>query len=176
MDSPDLEVLLRHEQAKIRKFEIIFGKWWRHYAVPYELRWTLWAERAHCPYCAKPLGARPSPAEHDSRTAVTAHIDHMDPLTRGGEESIRNAVYACGRCNSAKGNRLFVDWLTHLREPHRTSAREIYSEKHGHAPEAYTAGRRLPRLTLVRLELEFDEAVLRKLYPTPLVKGPPRTL
>jgi hypothetical protein len=100
----------------------------------------------------------------------------MDPLSMGGEESFRNAVYACAHCNSAKGNRLFVNWLATLPEPHRALARRIYEEKHGHDPEAFTQGSRQPRLTLDRLELELDEAVLRQLYRKPVVSGPPRAL
>jgi len=174
MHRPDLEDLLIQEKAKIRKLEIIFGQWWRHYALPYELRWTLWTERTTCPYCACTLGTWPHEVEDQQSPRTTAHIDHMDPLTRGGEESIRNAVYACGRCNSAKGNRLFVDWVARLSEPHCSLARVIYSAKHGHPPEEFRPGQRQPRLTLGRLELQFEENVLARLFPKPIVQGPPR--
>jgi len=165
---------LREEQAKIRKLQIIFGSWWPHYAVPYELRRTLWVERRDCPYCGGQLGTRPADADEDDDQAVLGHIDHMDPLSRGGEESIRNAVYACARCNVSKGNRLFVDWLTRLPILHREVARFLYVSKHGEPPEAFVPGDRQPRLTLGRLETQFDESVLRHLFKRPIVQGPPR--
>jgi len=170
-----LENLLAQEQAKIRKLQIIFGPWWRHYAVPYELRWTLWSEREFCPYCSGPLGAPSLPLEQ-GETDRAAQIDHMDPLFRGGEESIRNAVYVCAPCNMAKGRRLFTDWLASLSEANRSQAKAIYIEKHGSLPEAFQPGPRQPRQTLGRLELEFAEAVLKKLFPRPAVNGPPRSL
>lgn len=172
-DLPTTEDLLRQEEAKIRKLQIIFGCWWPHYAVPYELRWTLWAERKSCPYCATPLGAPALTPESESSERA-AHIDHMDPLSRGGEESFRNALYVCARCNAAKGHRLFVTWLARLSEPHRSLARTIYTEKHGHAPEAFMPGPRQPRLTLGRSELAFEESVLKRIFPQPIVGGPPR--
>lgn len=179
MTEPDgklsLEDMLGQEQAKIRKLQIIFGTWWRHYAVPYELRWTLWSERAFCPYCSGPLGAPSLPLGQEEADRA-AQIDHMDPLFRGGEESIRNAVYVCAPCNMAKGRRLFTDWLAALSEAHRSQARAIYIEKHGSPPEAFQPGPRQPRQTLGRLELEFAEAVLKKLFPRPIVDGAPKFL
>lgn len=174
-DQATLRDLLDQDRGRIRKLQIIFGQWWQHYAVPYELRWMLWAERSLCPYCSGPLGAPPIDANQDD-TDSPAHLDHMDPLSRGGEESIRNVVYACARCNLAKGKRLFVDWLAQLPQPNQALARQIYTEKHGHPPEAFTPGPALPRLTLARTELEFDESVLRRLFPKPLVQVPPRRI
>jgi hypothetical protein len=163
--------LLEQEAAVIRKLQILFGPWWQHYTPPYVLRSTLFAERDHCPYCEGPLGAEPgAPAEDLDR----AHLDHMDPLSRGGEESVRNAIYVCATCNMAKGNRLFVAWLAHLPEARRAIVRQIYVDKHGHEPEQFVAGPRQPRLLLARPELDFDETVLRTLFRTPLVSGPPQ--
>ena len=33
--------MLASEASKARKLEILFGPWWRHYAVPYEFPATL---------------------------------------------------------------------------------------------------------------------------------------
>lgn len=168
-----LQAKLAEEAVKIRKFKILYGPWWTHYAVPYELRWNLYAERAECPYCSWPLE---QPPEHEGSepSAPPPHIDHMDALSRGGEESIRNAVYACAACNLAKGSRLFVDWLQTLPPANQAIARTIYTAKHGHPPEAFRPGPSMLRLVLPRAELGFDESVLRQLFPEPIVQGPPR--
>ena len=94
-------------------------------------------------------------------------------LSRGGEDSIRNAAYVCRGCNLAKGRLLFVNWLGKLDSPYRERARLFYEDKHGHAPEGFQPGAKQPRLTLPRNELSFDEGVLRKLFPKPIVSGPP---
>ncbi|MBL8517575.1 MAG: HNH endonuclease [Betaproteobacteria bacterium] len=170
----DLAARLLDEQAKARKMEIIFGVWWRHYAVPYEFAHTLYAERSSCPYCGGALGPFYLPAEGSQPSFIgRAQIDHMDPLSLGGEESIRNAVYVCDACNMAKGRRMFTAWLDRLNDPHKSFARQLYVAKHGHEPEAFQRARKQSRLTLPRRELLFDESVLRQLFPTPIVSGPP---
>jgi hypothetical protein len=163
--------LLAQEQATVRKLLILFGPWWPHYTPPYVLRWTLFAERTACPYCDGALGTEPG---GDGDDLDRAHLDHMDPLSRGGEESVRNAIYVCASCNMAKGNRLFVDWLASLPEHRRASVRQIYVARQGRPPEQFTPGPRQPRMLLTRPELAFDESVLRRLFPKPLVGGPPR--
>lgn len=168
-----LDDLLAAELAKVRKLEILFGRWWRYYAVPYEFRWTLYAERRECPYCGERLNDLTGDDEPSASQEVSAHLDHMDPVSRGGEDSIRNALYVCAKCNVAKRNRLFIDWLEMLDPAYRDRARSIYLEKHGHPPEAFVPGARQSRLTLPRIELKFDEAVLRTLFPKPTVSGPP---
>lgn len=161
------------EMAKARKLEIIFGAWWRHYAVPYEFPMTLQAERETCPYCGIPLGKR-SILASDIEEEQTAQFDHMDPISRGGEDSIRNTVIACRGCNSAKGSRLFVDWLQQLPPEFAQNAREIYMAKHGHMPEDFVPTAKQARLRLPRVELRLDETVIRTLFPKPMVSGPPR--
>ena len=168
-----LATLLAEEAVKVRKLEIIFGPWWRHYAVPYEFPATLYTERSRCPYCRRPLGVPGALAAVPIDQAEPAHLDHMDPLSRGGEESVRNAVYCCGACNLAKGRRLFADWLTRLDTTGQVLAREIYQSKHGHSPEMFQIGKKQPRLTLPRHELMLGENVLRRLFPKPIVSGPP---
>jgi len=174
--TPDeLVARLQDEQAKARKMEIIFGVWWRHYALPYEFAHTLYAERSSCPYCGGTLGPFYLPAEGSQPSFVgRAQMDHMDPLSLGGEESIRNAVYICYACNMAKGRRLFTAWLDRLNEPHRSFARQLYVARHGHGPEAFLRASKQSRLTLPRRELQFDESVLRQLFPKPIVSGPPQ--
>lgn len=171
----DLDARLALERVKSRKLEILFGPWWRHYAVPYEFRLTLYGEHQRCPYCGGPLGPLDGEGLGGVGDAMSAHLDHMDPLSRGGEDSIRNALYVCAACNLRKRDRLFRDWLQRLAPEHREGATTIYVAKHGHAPEAFVPGRRQVRLTQPRLELQLDESVLRRLFPHPIVDGPPRT-
>lgn len=168
-----LAVMLAEEAAKAKKLEVLFGPWWRHYAVPYEFPATLYVERSTCPYCGGPLGVLALLAPDTTEESQSAHLDHMDPLSRGGEDSIRNALYVCRDCNMAKGKRLFINWLDKLDCTRRAPVRQIYEMKHGHAPEAFQPGTKQARLTLPRYELAFDEGVLRKLFPKPIVSGPP---
>lgn len=168
-----LQTQLAQEAAKIRKFQIVYGPWWPYYVAPYELRWTLFAERSSCPYCSGALELPPADLLEPGSPLLTPHIDHMDPLARGGEESMRNAVYACETCNLAKGSRLFVDWLRRLPAAARASVREIYVAKHGHQPEAFEPAAKRPRMMLPRVDVAFDESVLCRLYPKPAVQGPP---
>lgn len=169
----ELQAKLDAEQEKIRKFRILFGPWWPHYALPHELKWTLYAEHDSCPYCFAPLQIAVGQEIQDFEDTVR-HIDHMDPLSRGGEESFRNAICACSRCNMAKGRRLFADWLAQIPEPNRIHARAAYIQKLGRAPEEFQPGPRQARLSLMRVELRFDEKVLRTLFPKPVVQGPPK--
>ena len=37
-------------------------------------------------------------------------MDHLVPLSRGGENSPENIVPACWACNSSKGNKLLSEW------------------------------------------------------------------
>ena len=169
------DVLLAQEQVKIRKLQILFGLWWQHYAVPYEFRWTLYLEHTACPYCGEPLGPISTEFSDAEDAGQTAHLDHMDPVSRGGEDSLRNAVYVCAECNRAKRNRLFVDWIKTLAPAHQLRTHELYVSKHGHSPEDFKPGCKQARLTLPRLELGLPESVLRRLFPRPIVSGPPRT-
>lgn len=52
------------------------------------------SQRRRCTYCPDP--------------ATT--IDHVIPLTRGGDNYEGNLTPACRPCNSSKGNRLNVEW------------------------------------------------------------------
>lgn len=170
-----LALKLLDEAAKTRKLEILFGPWWRHYAIPYEFPATLYVAQSTCPYCDGRLGPLPILEPDAAQEGQTAHLDHMDPLSRGGEDSIRNAVYVCARCNLAKGKRLFVTWLGTLPPDGQDRARAIYTEKHSQPPEAFQPGPRQARLDLPRRELQLNESVLHRLFPRPIVDGPPRT-
>jgi 5-methylcytosine-specific restriction endonuclease McrA len=40
----------------------------------------------------------------------SAHIDHVVPLSRGGEHRIGNLVGACAKCNLSKHDKFIVEW------------------------------------------------------------------
>lgn len=171
------EIVHQNRESKVRKYKIIYGDYWLHYATPHHFSSELYKERDFCPYCGIPL-----PPEYLSQEKQKhpfrdrAHIDHMDPLSKGGEDSIRNAVYVCDRCNYAKGDSLFLDWLKRLEPRYRKLAVEIYYQKHGHKPEDFKPGNAVPRTEGVYYELGFEEDELKKMYPTPKVDGPPKEL
>lgn len=170
----DIAELLRLEQAKIPKLEVMFGPWWRHYTPASEFQQTLFAERVQCPYCGGPLGPLyVSAADAPTPFRGRAHQDHMDPLAKGGEDSIRNAVYVCDLCNYKKGNRLFVEWLLIMEPCQRASASAIYTEKHGHPPQDFVPNSKTARMDYSLAPLAFDLEVVRKLFPRPIVSGPP---
>lgn len=64
-------------------------------------------------------------SEEYSRTAVMArwdykcvycdgraqHLDHVHPLSRGGEDVERNIVPACQKCNLSKGAKTLAEWV-----------------------------------------------------------------
>lgn len=159
------------ERVLIRKFQILYGRWWSHYALPHELKWTLYAEFEACPYCSTVLQMT---ADSPVFENAVRHIDHMDPLSRGGEESFRNAICSCAKCNMAKGRQLFSDWLEKLPKNNQAIARAAYLQKLGRTPEEFKPGPKQLRLVTTRAELAFDEQVLRTLYPKPVVHGPPK--
>ena len=167
--------LIESEEAAAGKFHIMFGRWWRHYAYPDAFIFTLYRERDFCPYCGTCLPplfvnkSSPGPP-YPNRP----HLDHMDPIARGGEDSIRNAVYVCGKCNYSKRNKLFLAWLESLTPQYQELSRQIYIEKHGHDPEAFVPGESGGRMGGIGIELYQMDEELRAESPTPMVSGPPR--
>jgi len=41
-------------------------------------------------------------------------IDHVVPLSKGGQNNINNVVIACKECNMSKGNKKYIIWLAEL--------------------------------------------------------------
>lgn len=52
----------------------------------------------HCYYCGKKL------------TRYSATWDHVQPLSRGGEDTRKNLVWCCIQCNKAKGSLTIEEW------------------------------------------------------------------
>jgi hypothetical protein len=131
--------------------------WWKHYTPPKTWQALLRSERKFCPYCGVTYSD-----DHSPRNERTAVIDHMDPLSRGGEDSMRNAVFCCYLCNGRKHYKLFVNWLDELSEQFRSKSREIYVFKHEHLPEAFQAGSYEFRGEGVPIFLEYDEEEFKR--------------
>ena len=164
------------KESKIRKLKIIYGEWWRNYCLPHDFDRDIYYERDYCPYCGHklpPYDLRDNPVPGSFHGH--AHLDHMDPLQLGGEDSIRNVVYVCDDCNYKKGNRSFLEWMKKLTPNQREISREIYEAKHGHPPESFVPGLPNERSDGVSAELYFDEEELRNMYPKPIVDGPPKS-
>ena len=46
----------------------------------------------------------------DNKVHDTFHVDHVVPLSRGGEDSPDNLVIACPECNLDKSDKLLHEW------------------------------------------------------------------
>jgi 5-methylcytosine-specific restriction endonuclease McrA len=151
---------IEEEKSFISKLKIVYGEDWRQYAFPHQFEITLFSERDFCPYCGGNLEQSAS------------HMDHMDPLELGGEDSIRNAVYCCQKCNLKKGVRSFVEWLNQLIPEFKELSRALYIEKHGNSPESFTPGTPTVRTTTGCIDavLLLDEEELKEMY-MPTDKG-----
>ena len=63
-----------------------------------ELAALLKAQENLCAYCDVKL------------LEVGMHLDHVIPLSRGGDHVIENVAYACPECNLSKGSKLLDEW------------------------------------------------------------------
>lgn len=170
----DLHTAIKENRAaKIRKYNILYGEYWEYYATPVDFSDELFEERDFCPYCGKKFPKTHPDSQSYQSCSPFVHIDHMDPLIKGGEDSIRNAVCVCAACNLKKGDRLFIDWVQDLKPRYKKLSYEIYKQKHGHRPESFKAGNSTPRSTGIYYELRLDEDELEKMHPEPMVTGPP---
>lgn len=160
---------LREEIENIAKLQVVYGIWWRHYAEPEYFYSTLLAERDFCPYCGTNLSEVVNPAFSSN----PIHLDHMDPLFRGGEHSIRNTINCCAPCNLQKRNMSFQRWIQKIKPEMRESVRQIYIDKHGHTPEEFEEGAPVSKGGRPELVVFSTLEMLKREYPEPIVTGPP---
>ena len=142
--------------------------------MPEDFADEIYSERNFCPYCGDALppvyiGNHEAQGPFRGR----AHLDHMDPLYYGGEDSIRNVIYVCDECNYQKGRHLFLDWLSLINPEQRKISRKIYTIKHGSQPEQFTPGPQIKRCAGISHVICLDEEELIDIYPSPIVSGPP---
>jgi len=157
------------EENKRRKLKIVYGQYWEHYAQPQDFNWSLSNERDYCPYC----GVKFSDVAPSGFSQSQYHVDHMDPLSKGGENSIRNAVVCCGPCNIKKGRQLFKNWLKKLEPKYLKLAKEIYVTKHNRDPEEFEKSYPSERYGESSIYLLHSEYELNEMFPEPIAKGPP---
>ncbi|MBI4902888.1 MAG: HNH endonuclease [Acidobacteria bacterium] len=79
------------------------------------------AEGKPCPYCGEYMNRR------------TKSLDHMVPLNKGGLHGTVNVIICCSRCNSAKRDRSFDDWVSRLQEPYTSVMIAEYEQRYGSA-------------------------------------------
>lgn len=72
----------------------------------------------HCAYCDSAM----FPADK-----VT---DHMIPLSRGGEHSVRNLVICCRLCNGRKASLSYEEWIERIDPEHRAKAVALYEQRY----------------------------------------------
>lgn len=82
--------------------------------------------RSTCIYCRRRL------------TDGNRTLDHMDPISRGGQHSAANLVECCNSCNATKSSKPFSEWLTDLNERDARRARNLYEKRRG-APASQMA-------------------------------------
>ncbi len=67
---------------------------------------TLFDRQPYCEYCKE--------------SEVKLTLDHIMPISRGGQNCISNVTIACEHCNFSKGNKLLEEWLpTHKSLRHK---------------------------------------------------------
>ncbi len=164
------QAALEEEKSNITKLKIVYGKYWQHYASPEEFFTTLRDERDFCPYC----GISFNKVTPNKFNEAPYHLDHMDPLDKGGEHSIRNVIFCCGPCNIKKRKQSFLNWLEKLKPKYRELSRNIYTKKHGHQPEEFVEGCNMGRGSQ-DMEFATGQTVeeLKKQFPKPKVDRPP---
>lgn len=88
----------------------------------------LFAEASCCLYCGK------------SMRSTDKTLDHIEPRSRGGWHSIRNAVICCKRCNTAKGAKSPAAWIQRVDIQRRTIVRSHLERVLGYALEQAPLG------------------------------------
>jgi hypothetical protein len=154
----NLPSLVEAEKNKIRRLRILYGRDWRRDTMPNDFYYTLLAERDFCPYCGEQF------EPENLMRQENIELDHMDPLSMGGEDSIRNVVFVCRKCNQAKKKKPFMSWMNQLKPQFRDISRKIYIEKHRHPPEDFKEGPPIPRDSGIDAELMLDEESFNQIY------------
>lgn len=72
-----------------------------------------------CLYCSCKLSAR------------TATIDHIVPISLGGQHSEYNIVVCCRLCNNKKRSKPFYKWINELDDKHKANAEKLYRQRYG---------------------------------------------
>lgn len=150
-------------QTQIEKLKTWYGKDWQHNALPGDFTYILSKERDFCPYCGKELWSYKD--KNGEFVEIVSHLEHMDPLDLGGEDSIRNTLYSCKSCNLKKGSKPFTEWVKQLEPKYRDISTQIYVEKHGHLPEEFQIGTPTARSDMLMFTGVLDDEDLLDYFP-----------
>lgn len=125
------------ESKYIKSLKEHYGKDWSSKARPKILFLTLFMERDFCIYCGKSFKE-----DQDRKELVDItenyQIDYMEPLSLGGDDSIKNAVCVCATCKLQKGEQSFKSWADNLPEEYQSISQKVYLEKHGDSPNQFS--------------------------------------
>lgn len=91
---------MRHAQAGVSAIPLDEKKEGDFYNVAENRKRIFERDKYKCRYCDKQL------------TRFTATLDHLQPVSEGGDNSFDNLVTACLHCNSRRGARPIMDALT----------------------------------------------------------------
>ena len=64
-----------------------------------------------CPFCGKPVYEGADVCPYCREESDRFIIEHVIPLSRGGENTIYNVIPACWSCNERKGRKMPWGWL-----------------------------------------------------------------
>lgn len=78
-------------------------------------------DQYRCVYCNRNLA---------TVTAKLRTLDHIVPVTRGGDNSETNLVTACKRCNDSKGNKTAWEFIHRNTQPGKPNDRAIKIADH----------------------------------------------
>ncbi len=124
--------------------------------------------RETCLYCGT-LISRPRDYDESGTTIRThIHMDHMNPVSRGGydpytydleingftKDTSRNIAFCCSDCNLRKSDMLFIDWLALIPPENWELARMVYRAKNGCEPEEFRPQDNLPIEFVIDIKTE----------------------
>ena len=108
-----------------------------------------------CLYCGKKIEKLYDWLPNGTPSKTYVNLDHMDPLSLGGEDKDENTLYCCVNCNLRKGDKTFTDWLRSLESPYKEIAREVYIRKQRRRPEDFEPKESKIIITLKVPEMKF---------------------
>lgn len=97
-------VRLRNKQSKAKRRALILNAPGTHTAADIALQVAAQTDKygkLHCWWCGSVITG-------------TYHLDHKDPLSRGGSNGATNIVVTCPKCNLSKNNKTPAEWAGRL--------------------------------------------------------------
>lgn len=115
----------------------------RRGSLPLSLRVSVWLrDHKACHYCGMIL---PKPGNKGS--AIT-QVDHIEPVSKGGSDELLNLVICCKRCNRAKANTSYENYIN--RELNRVTIQFAILTQHKIDLNAKSTNRTVPAASVRR--------------------------